>query len=293
MAKEIRIDNVALALQGGGARGAFTAGVLDVFMEHEILFTYVIGVSAGALNGVNYLSHDIGRGKEVTTKGMSDPKFCSFRNWLVRGSAFDFGYLFHTLPKTKLPFNSAAYNASPVRFICASTSLDTGEVAYFEKGKCREFYKALSSSSSLPLISRPVRVEGKKYFDGGVAAPVPYKKPLEDGYQKMVLVMTRSRGYRRGKNKKMVQFLGWLLYHRHRAFYAAYKKQNEFYDDGYINAENLEAEGKAIVIYPPEDIHVGRMEKDFDKLNSLYEAGRKCAEEKLSEILEFAGVSHE
>lgn len=293
MSEEVKINNVALVLQGGGARGAFTAGVLDVFMENHLVFPYVIGTSAGALNAVNYLSGDIGRSKIVTTEVMLDPKFCSFRNRLFRGSAFNFAYLFHQLPKTTLPFNAAAYNESPVRLICVSTGLADGKVAYFEKGVCPEFYKALFSSASLPIISRPVRVEGKKYFDGGVVAPVPYEKPLEDGYEKLVMIMTRPEGYRRKKGSKLVGFFSWLLYHGHKDFYASYKKQNEYYDDGYIAAERLEKEGKAIVIYPPEDIHVGRLEKNRESLEALYQAGRQAGQQKLSEILKFVEASHE
>ena len=289
----MKIDNAALVLQGGGARGAFTAGVLDVFMENHLVFPYVIGTSAGALNAVNYLSGDIGRSKKVTTEVMLDPKFCSFRNRLFRGSAFNFAYLFHELPKTTLPFNSSAYNESTIRLICVSTGLADGKVAYFEKGVCAEFYKALFSSASLPIISRPVRVEGKRYFDGGVVAPVPYQKPLDDGYEKLVMVMTRPEGYRRKKSSKLIRFVSWLLYRRFKNFYASYKKQNEYYDDGYIAAERLSKEGKAIVIYPPEGIHVGRLEKNHDSLEALYQAGRKAGEEKLAEILKLAEVSHE
>ena len=290
----MKIDNVALVLQGGGARGAFTAGVLDVFMENHIVFPYVIGTSAGALNGVNYLSGDIGRSKRVTTEVMLDPKFCSIRNRIFRGSAFNFAYLFHELPKTTLPFNAAAYNDSPIRFICVSTGYEDGDVAYFEKGVCPEFYKALFSSASLPLISRPVRVEGKRYFDGGVVAPVPYRKPLDDGYKKLVMIMTRPAGYRRKrKGNKLVAFISWLLYHRHRQFYVSYKNQNDFYDENYIAAERLEREGKAFVIYPPEGIHVGRLEKNRESLEALYQAGRQAGEAKLADMLKFVEEAHE
>ena len=293
MENEKHIKDVALVLQGGGARGAFTAGVLDVFMEHGLVFPYVIGTSAGALNAVNYVSGDIGRSKKVTTEVMFDKKFRSLRNMIFRGGAFDFGYLFHTLPKTTLPFNSAKYNASTCRFICVATSLETGEAAYFQKGECKEFYKALAASASLPLISRPVRVLGKKYLDGGVVAPVPYKKPIEDGFEKTLIVMTRPRGYRRGKASKLTGFLGWLLYRRKKAFYASYKKANDFYNEGYIEGERLEAEGKALVIYPPESIHVGRMEKHVENLEALYQAGRDAAIEKWAEIEKFVGILHE
>ncbi len=294
MGNEVKIEDIALVLQGGGARGAFTAGVLDVFMENRLVFPYIIGTSAGALNAVNYISGDIGRSRKVTTEVLLDPKFCSFRNRVFRGSAFNFTYLFHELPKTTLPFNAAAYNESGVRFFCVSTGLADGKVAYFEKGVCKEFYKALASSASLPLISRPVRVEGEKYFDGGVVAPVPYEKPLEDGYEKLVMIMTRPEGYRRKKKGGgIVSFVSWLLYHRHKAFYASYKKQNDYYDAGYAAAERLEKEGKAFVIYPPAHIHVGRIEKDRKALEALYQAGRDAGEAKFAALLEFVKGSHE
>ncbi len=293
MAKKVVIERAALVLQGGGTRGAFTAGVLDMFMERGVSFGYVIGTSAGALHAINYLSGDIGRGKRVTTEGMLDPKFFSIRNRIFHGSAFDFRYLFHTLPKTKLPFNATAYNASPCRFFCCATSIETGKAAYFEKGVCKEFYKALAASSSLPLLSRPVRVEGHKYLDGGVVAPVPYQKPLEDGYEKLVMVMTRPEGFRHKKAGFWTKVIRWFLYHRNHEFYESTKKSNEYYDENYIAAEKLEKEGKAFVIYAPEGIHVGRIEKNRDSLEALYQAGREAAETKLDAMLDFAEAKHE
>ena len=293
MGDEMRIDKTALVLQGGGTRGAFTAGVLDVFMENGIRFSYVIGTSAGALNGLNYVSGDIGRSKTVCTEVLFDPKFCSIKNRIFRGSAFNFTYLFYTLPKTTLPFNSTAFNASTCRFFCASTSLTTGQVTYFQKGVCNEFYKALASSSSLPLISKPVKVQGEKYLDGGVVCPVPYQKPLDDGFEKLVMVMTRPRGYRRGKMSKRSRFLGWLFYHRKREFMKSYRISNSYYDQAYIDAERLEAEGKALVIYAPENIHVGRFEKRAENMEALYQAGREYATARLNELKAFVEEKHE
>ena len=293
MGGEMQIDKTALVLQGGGTRGAFTSGVLDVFMENGLRFSYVIGTSAGALNGFNYVSGDIGRGKKVCTEILFDPKFCSFRNRIFRGGAFNFTYLFHTLPQTTLPFNSAAYNASTCRFFCVATSLSTGQVTYFQKGVCNEFYKALAASSSLPLISKPVTVLGEKYLDGGVVCPVPYQKPLDDGFEKLVMVMTRPRGYRRRKMSLKLRFAGWLFYHRKREFMKSYRITNSFYDQAYIDAERLENEGKALVIYPPEHIHVGRIEKRAENIEALYQAGRECALARLDEIKAYVEEKHE
>lgn len=286
------LDDSALVLQGGGARGAFTAGVLDVLMEHKLYFPYVIGTSAGALNAVNYLSHDIGRSKVVTTELMGDPKFVSLRNFFRRGTFFDFAYLFHTVPKTILPFSAATYNGSPIEFVAATTGMD-GKPHYFKKSTCKEFYKALAGSSSLPLISKVVDVEGTEVLDGGVVAGVPFRKALEDGRDKLVIVGTRARGYRKKPTGKRKMFLAKMMYGKYPDFLAIYKRQAEFYNEDADEIDRLEAEKKAFVICPDVPPAVGRAEHNRDKLLVLYEEGREVMERELPNMLAYLGLSHE
>ena len=294
MSESFVSEKAALVLQGGGSRGAFTAGVLDVLMEHQVVFPYVIGTSAGALNAVNYLSGDIGRSRYVTTELMHDPKFVSIRNILFRGTAFNFTYLFHTVPKTKQPFNQGQYNSSPVELVAASVGLEDGQTHYFKKGECKEFYKALASSSSLPIISRPVRVEGKRYLDGGVTCATPFQKPLEDGFTKIVIVQTREKGFRKktptGKGKRI---FAKMLYHRCKKFHEAYYKMNDQYNADMDEMERLFESGDAFIVRPDVKPEVGRIEKDTDKLLALYDQGRKIMERELPAMLKFLGVAHE
>lgn len=289
MREEFVTNDVALVLQGGGTRGAFTAGVLDVFMENHILFPYVIGTSAGALNGVNYLSQDIGRSKYVSTELMLDKKFISFRNLFTKGSFFDFKYLFFTVPKEKYPFNSGAFHSSSVEFIAVATAVKDGKVAYFKKGETKEFYKALAASSSLPLTARPVDVEGELYLDGGVDAAIPFRKPLEDGFKKLVIVQTRAKGFRKGKHRKKSDVIAWFMYRKYKTFRKAMVHTNESYNRDAEEVEKLEENGTAFVIRPDCAPDVKTMEKDQEKLLILYEQGRNVAERVLPDMFAFLG----
>lgn len=166
---------IALVLQGGGTRSAFTAGVLDVLMDEDISFPYVIGTSAGALSAINLLSGDKGRNYLVVTKLLTDQRFASIHNFTFRGSFFNFPYLFIDVPKKKIPFNRKAYQESSTRFVCAVSDMEIGAARYFEKGVCTSFDKAVAASSSLPLLTRkPVMVEGHPCLDGGTFANIPF-----------------------------------------------------------------------------------------------------------------------
>lgn len=285
--------NSALVMQGGGARGAFTAGVLDVLMENKIVFPYVIGTSAGALNGVNYISNDIGRSKYVSTELMSDKRFVSLGNFFRRGTAFDFAYLFHTVPKTTLPFDSAEYNSSPIEFAVCATGMEDGEPHYFKHHICNEFYKALAASSSLPLISKPVDVEGKKYLDGGVTVIIPYQKAFDDGYSKVVVIQTRARGYRKGKLKGSKVFLARCMYRKYPEFIKAYRHINDRYNDSMAEVERLAEEGRVFLIAPDTEPEIGSIAKDKDALLRLYEEGREVMQRDLRALKEFVGFRDE
>lgn len=262
-------------------------------MENHILFPYVIGTSAGALNAVNYLSQDIGRSKFVTTELMHDKNFISFRNFLFKGSFFDFKYLFFTVPKEQYPFGSGTFHSSSVEFLCAATAMKDGKTVYFKKGETKEFYKALAASSSLPLTSRPVDVEGELYLDGGVDAAIPFRKPLEDGFKKLVIIETRAKGFRKGKHRKKSDVLAWFMYRKYRTFRQAMVKTNESYNRAADEIDELEEQGTAFVIRPDVAPDVGKMEKDQEKLLILYEQGRIVGERMLPDMLAFVGKKKE
>ena len=293
MSKPIPQKKIALVLQGGGVRGAFTAGALDVLLEQGISFPYVIGTSAGGLNGVNFIARDIGRSKYVSTELMSDPKFVSFRNFLHHGSFFDFDYLFHTVPQTVLPFNQDAYDQSDVTFIVATTRMSDGQAQYFAKGEIDDFYSALAATASLPLISKPVRVDGGHYLDGGTAAAIPFRKALEDGYDKLFVIGTRSEGYRKSNPKKSSRFIAKLMYRRFPGFLSEYYVQGDRYNRDEEELLRLQKEGTVFYLRPDVPPDVKLVEKDKAKLIALYEQGREVMQRELPALRAFMEDGHE
>ncbi|MCQ2742656.1 MAG: patatin family protein [Bacilli bacterium] len=284
-------EKIAIVLQGGGTRSAFTAGVLDVLMEEGISFPYVIGTSAGALSAINLLSGDKGRSYLVVTELMTDPRFASLHNFLFKGSFFNFPYLFIDVPKKKIPFNRKAYQESPIRFIAATSDLETGEARYFEKGVCKSFDKAVAASSSLPLLTKkPVMVEGHPCIDGGTFANVPFRKPLEDGMERIVVVTTRPRGFRKGAHSAKSIRRVKKMYKDYPSFVESYPKEGEIYNRDMEDLELLEKEGKAFIIEPQRALPIGRITLSKKKLKEAYDMGTESAKEALSKLKEFMEI---
>jgi predicted patatin/cPLA2 family phospholipase len=283
--KSIMGYKVGLVLQGGGTRSAFTAGVLDTLMENQFVFPYIIGTSAGALQAVNYLSGDVGRSKDIAINLMTDKKFVSLFNLLHFGTLFNFTYLFVEVPKTVIPFNSKAYLASPVRFTVATTGLEDGKAHYFVKGVCPEMWKALAASSSLPLLTwKPVLVEGHPYLDGGPAANIPFRRALEDGCEKIVVVSTRALGFRKAAPKKKHLHQAKLLYKKYPEFLKAYAQESNIYNQDADDLDALEKSGKAFVIRPSQPVTIGRTCRNKAKLDALYHEGADVTRDAISQL---------
>src|SRR5574344_70805 len=279
---------VGLVLQGGGTRSAFTSGVLDTLMENKISFPYIIGTSAGALNAVNVLSGDIGRSKDVDILLMDDKKFISLHNLLHYGSLFNFTYLVVDVPKKLIPFNAKAYNESPVHFVVAATGLEDGKDHYFVKGECTEMWKANAASSSLPLITwKPVMVEGHPYLDGGPTANIPFRRALADGCEKIVVVTTRAKGFRKSPAKKKNLRRAHFLYKEYPEFLKAYAKESDVYNADADALDALEASGQALVIGPAHPVTIGRTCRDKAKLDALYHEGVDVAKSALEKLKVF------
>lgn len=287
----MNINNVALVLQGGAVRGAFTAGVLDVFMENDIYFQYVVGVSAGALISLSYLSKQIGRSRSVVVDYMSDKKFVNPRFLLTKKSLFDFDYLFGEMATKILPFDIETYENSPIKMIVGTTSCLTGKPLYFEKGKTTDFFKAIAASSSLPFFSAPVKVGNEPCLDGGIATPIPFQKALEDGYQKMIVITTRDKKYRKDLNKPQHKSGLKALYGKYPRFIEAALDYPRRYNEDAALLEQLEDQGIAFVIRPDAPITLKRTEKDKVELSKVYERGRNVACEILSKMMEY--IEHE
>lgn len=291
MIADMNIENIALVLQGGAVRSAFTAGVLDVFMENNLHFQYVVGVSAGALIALSFLSKQPGRSRSVVIDAMSDRNFVSHKFLLTKRSLFNFDYLFGEMSKSILPFDNETYNASKTRLIVGATSCATGEPFYFEKATCSEFFKAIAASSSLPFLSAPVMVEGAYYLDGGLSIPIPFRKAISDGFHKMIVITTRDKNYRKDVDKRQHETALKALYGRYPKLIATILAYPRTYNHDAADLEQLENDGVAFVIRPEQPIILKQTEKDKEKLGLVYLSGRNTADRIMPKLLEY--LKHE
>lgn len=279
----------ALVIQGGGTRGIYAAGVLDAFMISKIRFDYVVGTSAGALAGANYVSGDAYRFKFIVVELMNNPRFISFRNRIFKGTMFDFDYLFHEVPKEISPFNEKKFFQSKTNFYSCATKMEDGLPIYFKKGDLKDPYLGLAASSSLPLLARPVDVEGTLCLDGGVTSSVPFHKPIEDNIEKIVVIGTRPKGYRKQELKTLQKTIAKSLYKQYPKFLDAFLKSKKVYNKQMDELDRLEEEGRVFIIRPKTNPEVGVSCKDKQMLLDLYRQGYYDALEALEDLKIYMG----
>ena len=271
-----QIDNkTGLVLEGGGMRGVFTCGVLDYLMDNKVRFPYTVGVSAGACNGLSYMSHQRGRGKYSNIDLLAKYKYIGIRPLIKHRMLIDQTLLFHRFPDRILPYNYKAYAENPNRFEMVTTDCLTGRACYWEEkydeGRIIDIVKA---SSSLPYACPIIPVDGRPMLDGGIVDSIPLLRAFEQGCEKCVVVLTRNRGYRKSVGKVYVPKFIYKEYPRLRV---ALRNRNKLYNAQLELVERLEDEGKIVVIRPEQPILVGRMETNVKKLTDLYNQGYACA----------------
>ncbi|MGM9760694.1 MAG: patatin family protein [Parabacteroides sp.] len=268
-------DKTALVLEGGGMRGIFTVGVLDYLMDRQIDFPYTIGVSAGASNGVSYLSHQRGRSKFSNIELLQKYDYIGLRHFLRGRGYIDLDYLFYVYPDRYYPFDFQAYAANPNRFVMVTSNCLTGQAHYFEeKQDVSRLVAILRASCSLPVMCPMAWLDGVPMVDGGVCDSIPVKHAMEDGYTKPVIVLTRNKGYRKADKDF---YLPGFIYRRYPAIREQLRLRYRRYNEQISFVEQLEAEGRAVVIRPEQPLQVSRTGKDPVKLEALYEEGYACA----------------
>ena len=268
-------EKIGLVLEGGGMRGVFTCGVLDYLMDHKIRFPYAIGVSAGACNGLSYMSHQRGRGKYSNIDLLAKYKYIGIRPLIKKRGLIDQQLLFHRFPDRILPYNYKAYAENPNRFEMVTTDCLTGRACYWEeKFDEKRIIDIVKASSSLPYACPIIQVDGRPMLDGGIVDSIPLLRAFEQGYERCVVVLTRNHGYRKSTKDVPVPSFIYKQYPRLRV---ALRNRNKLYNQQLELVERLEKEGKIIVIRPEKPIVVGRMETSVKKLTDLYEQGYACA----------------
>lgn len=273
-----------LVLEGGSMRGHYTAGVLDVFMEHGICFDGIMGVSAGAIHGCSYVSNQKGRSLRYYKKYGKDWRFMGFRSLFLTGDIVGAKFCYHDIPETLDPYDFAAFNASETDFYVTCSNLETGQPEYLKITDMREQVDLMRASASMPYVSRIVKWQGKKLLDGGCTDSIPVKAFREMGYGKAVVVLTRHDGYvKKPENAKAAK----LFYHKYPLFALALQCRHLTYNRTLEMIRKLEQAGEIFVIRPSEELHIKRLEKDPDVVQKVYDIGKRDAEALLPSMLQW------
>ena len=273
---------IGLVLEGGGMRGLYTIGVLDLFMEKDFMPDYVIGVSAGACNAASYLSGQKGRGYAVHADYIDDKRYIGFGNFIKTGSVFGMDLMFDEIPNKLNPFDYDALQNNPCQFIIGVTDMYTGNSVYFDKSHLTPPLAALRASSSIPAFSPPVPYESGLYCDGGTSDPIPVKKAIEDGCDRVIVVLTRDRTYQ--KNKESFRPFYRRILKKYPNLVSLLDRRHEIYNDSRDYLQTLEKEGRAVVIAPSCPIRISRFEKNMDKLSALHRLGFTDADAAFDQI---------
>lgn len=263
--------NTGLVLEGGGMRGVFTSGVLDGFMKHNLYFRYVVAVSAGACNGMSYMSHQPRRARISNIDYLARFKYIGLRHLVTQGCIFDRKLLYDKFPNQYLPFDFDTFFNNQCTFEMVTTNCRTGQAMYLSEQHDRQ--RALDivrASSSLPYVSKIVDVDGIPMLDGGIVDSIPVQRAINMGHPFNVVVCTRNKGYREmGRDYKIPRF----IYRNYPRLRVALSRRIAVYNEQLEMIDRMEAAGQIICIRPERPIEVTRMEKDTAKLERLYEEG--------------------
>lgn len=280
------MNNTSLILEGGGMRGVYSAGVLDLLLDKDININYCIGVSAGACNCVSYISKQKKRNYKVNINYINDKRYLSFSNLIKTGSAFGMDMLFNIIPNELEPFDHEAFINSGTKFLVGSTNCDTGLPEFYNiKDFNVDGYEALKASISLPLVAKVIEYDNKRLMDGGIAAPIPIQKAIEDGIEKHVVILTQHKGYRKSKSKIMPIIK--RKYKNHKGLIAAMENRYKNYNDTLDLLDKLEKEGKCFIIRPSKPLEVSRFERDKNKLEDIYNRGYEDAKSLSEDLIKF------
>lgn len=263
--------NTGLVLEGGGMRGVFTSGVLDAFMKHGLYFDYVVAVSAGACNGMSYISRQQGRARFSNIDMLAKYDYIGVRHLVTQGCIFDPVLLYDRFPNELVPFDYDTYFRYAHTFEMVTTNCLTGRAMYMTETSDRQ--RALDivrASSSLPYVSKIVSVDGIPMLDGGIVDSIPVERAMSLGHKRNVVIATRNRGYRNtGRDYKIPHF----IYKNYPRLRVALSHRVEVYNRQLEMIERMEDEGSIVCLRPQREMEVGRIEKDTAKLERLYEEG--------------------
>jgi len=285
-------NNIGLVLEGGGLRGMFTGGVLDIFLRKGITFDALAGVSSGALFGSNFKSQQPGRALRYNINYKDNKDYMSWKSWRDTGDYVNASFAYHMIPYYYDPFDFVTFKNNPMRFFSVCTDIEDGCPVYHEIINAEgDGLMWLQASASMPLAARPVEIGGRYYLDGGLVDSIPLQFLQEQGYTKNVVVLTQPRGYR--KTKAHIQVALKMFLHKYPKVAQLMAQRHIMYNNQLEYIYSEEEKGNVFLIYPDDKLDIGRLELDENKMTHIYEAGERKALEVLPELKKFMEVDIE
>lgn len=276
-----------VVLEGGAFRGVFTSGVLDVLMENNITTDYTIGVSAGAGNGMGFISKQVGRTRNVIKPWDRKVNYFGMKQVFTHGKFLNLDMMFYEYPFKQFPYDFKAFEESNMELEVVVSNCDTGEAEYYDERKNLDRFLSLGKAScSVPILCKPVEVGNYHYLDGSICDSIPIARALEKGCDRVLVIMTKSHSDGPTNYKKAKAIMAMRYKRKYPKFYEALLRRTEVYKKQLELLDKLEAEGKAIVLRPTMEC-IKKFEQDNAKVEEFYQNGRKIAEDNLDRIREF------
>lgn len=275
---------VGLVLEGGAMRGMYTAGVLDTFLDNDIKVDGIIGTSAGVLFGVNYPSKQRGRVIRYNKKYCKDKRYMGLHSLLTTGNIINKEFSFYEVPFKLDIFDDKTFNESGIDFYATISNIETGEAEYVKLDSILNQMEVLRATSAMPFVSEIVEIDGKKYLDGGVTDAIPVDKCKELGYDKIIVVLTRVKEYRK---KKSNDFLAKIMYRKYPKLIEAMNRKYQLYNDTVERIIDSENKKEIFVIRPSRLVDISRIEKDENKLEEMYNLGIEDSKRTMESLKEY------
>ena len=279
-----------LVLEGGGMRGLFTAGILDVFMENGIRFDGIVGVSAGATFGCNYKSHQIGRVLRYNMRFRKEPRYMGLRSLITTGNLVGAEFAYHILPTQLDIFDTETYRNDPAEFHIVCTDVHTGNPVYHRIDDFTfEEFDWIRASASMPIVSRPVSVGGYELLDGGISDSIPLRYFESEGFSRNVVILTQPKGFTKKRTRLMPVFRTAMR--NYPAIVEAMDRRHIMYNSELDYISKRQAEGSCIVICPDDVLPISRTSQNPRKMQKVYDMGRRAGDENLTRVRQFLAIS--
>ena len=277
--------NAGIIFEGGGMRGAYTAGIIDALLEHDMNFEYCYGISSGATHATTYLSRQRGRAIQIVTDYIKDKRYFSIKNLIKTGNLFNVDFIYDTIPHELNPYDYETAKNNPAKFFVGVINMETSKGEFLRVKDIEEEYMKVCASMSLPLIANMVEIDGQRYLDGGISDSLPIQRSINDGNKKSVLVLTQDATYRK-KLDKILPLVA-IKYRKFPGFVYMVKTRHIRYNASLDQIAEEEKAGRAFVLRPKKPVKIGRLELNRKKMLALYREGYEDGIEAMPRLKAF------